>query len=136
MKWLRTSGISPPAGIARGSSDPPRSAARGFLFFLRGALFLQCLGRFLFLFFLSVHTFTHDSLLGVVRPVDHHFFGLRVLNILRGGGRPACRPLLSRGGFGGFSLTRLMRISRPATRTFCKSLNICFGMPSGKSTKL
>ena len=39
-------------------------------------------------------------------------------------------------GLGGFSLTRLIRSSRPATRTFCKSLNIWFGMPSGKSTKL
>jgi hypothetical protein len=57
---------------------------------------------------------------------------LRLLNILRS----PCLPVESRGGFGGFWLTRLMRSSRPATRTFCKSLNICFGMPSGKSTKL
>ena len=35
---------------------------------------------------------------------------------------------------GGFSLTRLILSSRPATRTFCSCLYTCFGMPSGKST--
>jgi hypothetical protein len=50
------------------------------------------------------------------------------------GPEAGCLPIVARGGFGGFSLTRLMRSSLPATRTFCNSLNIGFGMPSGKST--
>jgi hypothetical protein len=64
--------------------------------------------------------------------IQRQFFALRRLSIFRS----VCRPDESLGGLGGFSLTRLIRSSRPTTRTFCKSLNICFGMPSGKSTKL
>jgi len=45
-------------------------------------------------------------------------------------------PVDAFGGFGDFSLTLLIRNSRPATNTFCSNLNICFGMPPGKSTKL
>ena len=67
-------------------------APRLLLFPLRSPLFLQCLGRFLFLFFLSVHALAHDSLL-VCLTIEHHFFAVRGLNFLR--------------GFAGFSWTRL-----------------------------
>src|SRR6266404_8655127 len=116
------------------------------LFLLGGPLLFQRLGRLLLAFLLSIHALAHDSLLMSFTDA-HHILALRRLNVLRPacrrseGGPPVfrplgCRPVASRGGLGGFSLTRLMRSSRPTTRTFCRSLNICFGMPSGRSTKL
>src|SRR6202044_558425 len=108
-----------------------RSASGLLLLPFPPALLFQRLGRFLLVLFLSIHTLAHDSLLAKVNSIDQ-FLVLRRLNILRS----PCRPVESRGGLGGFSPTRLMRSSRPTTRTFCNSLNICFGMPSGKSTKL
>src|SRR5579863_5506940 len=142
MRWPPISRNSEGADAAHGSIEIERAAPPGAcledrlrsasglpLLSLRSPLLFQRLGRFLLVLFLSIHTLAHDSLLAKVNS-SYQFFVLRRLNILRS----PCRPVESRGGLGGFSPTRLMRSSRPTTRTFCNSLNISFGMPSGKST--
>lgn len=120
-----------------GSDTAVELAFSLFLFPLGSALFFECLGRLLLVFFLSIHAFAHDSHSSVLKKTGNPSANLQVL---------AGRPTLSfrvnilrstvRGGFGGFSLTLVIRNSRPATKTFCSILNISFGMPSGKSTKL